>query len=112
MITEKKTVKKHHTGENELVEIINFLTYILKEFLILQKRFPEVHLYIDSAEPVPFLVVELNYDKLKKEDKDFLFGFGYRLNKALKTAFGENAPFVEVNTLNKVREGENLTKIV
>ena len=112
MIIKEEPRKQHQAGEVELTEIVRFFVYILKEFLMLQKRFPKVHLYIDSAEPVPFLVIELNYDKLKKEDKDFLFGFGYRLNKALKTAFGEDAPFVEVNILNKVREGENLTKIV
>lgn len=104
MITEERTAQQYPVKE--------FFTHILKEFLILQKRFPEVHVYLDSAESNPFLIIELEYDRLSKEDRDFLFGFGYRLNKALQTVFGKKAPFVEVTILNEVSNGRNLTKII
>ncbi len=93
-------------------DIIAFLTHILREFLTLQRKFPDLHVYIDEKEPIPFLIIELDYDKLSAEDKDFLFGFGYRLNKALQTVFGKDTPFVEVTVLNKVEDGKNLTRII
>ena len=112
MIFREKVAKQHQTVEPEWVDIFNFLTHILKEFLLLQKRFPEIHVYLDDAEPIPFLVIEIDYDKLSKEDKDFLFGFGYRLNKALQTVFGESVPFAEVTIINKVEGGKNLKQII
>ena len=102
MITGEKVRKQHYAGRAEWTEVASFLTHILREFLLLQKRFPEVHVYLDTAEPIPFLVIELEYDRLSKDDRDFLFGFGYRLNKTLQTVFGDNAPFVEVAILNRV----------
>ncbi len=104
MIVEERAAQQYPVKE--------LFTQILKEFLTLQKRFPEIHVYLDSAEPIPFLVIELEYDRLNREDKDFLFGFGYRLNKALQTVFGEGTPFVEVTILNKVPGGTNLIKII
>ena len=112
MVTGQRVRRQHPVAEAELREIINFFAHILKEFLVLQRRFPDVHVYIDTAESVPFLVIELDYDRLGKEDKDFLFGFGYRLNKAIQTVFGEDVPFVEVTILSKAPEGKNLTKII
>ncbi|WP_461831703.1 hypothetical protein [Aquifex sp.] len=104
--------ERYNPAETEWIDILKFFTHILKEFLVLQKRFPEMHVYLDTAEPIPFLVIEIDYDNLPKEDKDFLFGFGYRLNKALRTVFGEDIPFVEVLILNKVEDGKNLVKII
>jgi len=104
MITKEKVAKAEFVSD--------FLTHIIKEFLLLQKRFPELHIYIDTAEPPPFFIIEIDYDKLSKQDKDFLFGFGYRLNKALQTVFGEDVPFVEVMIINKVEDSKNLINIV
>lgn len=112
ILTGYETTYKGANPNKEKEWMFNFLAYILKEFLLLQKRFPEIHVYLDYTEPPPFLVIEINYDKLSKQDKDFLFGFGYRLNKALQTAFGEDIPFVEVMITNKVEDSKNLINIV
>jgi len=93
--------------------ISDVFKHIIKEFLILQKRFPELHIYIDNSEPSHFLIIiiEIDYDKLSKQDKDFLFGFGYRLNKAFQMVFGKDTPFVEVVITNKVENRNNLINI-
>jgi len=49
--------------------------------------------------------VVLDYDKLSKHDKDYLFGFGYRLNKALQKVFA-GAPSVDVIITKEIRDDD------
>ncbi len=96
----------------QAVDILKTIPPIIKELIDLQTHFPEVHIYFDATEPDPSILVEIDYDSLSKEERDFLFGFGYRLNKAFRSALGNESFFVEVTILNRVDNKEHMTKII
>ncbi len=96
----------------QAVGILKTIPPIIKELIDLQTHFPEVHIYFDINEPNPSILVEIDYDKLSKEDRDFLFGFGYRLNKAFRSALGNESFFIEVTILNRIDSKKDLTEII
>jgi len=91
------------------VHFTDILMYVVREFLLLQKQFQEVRIYFRPTDLTMFIV--LDYEKLSKCDRDYLFGFGYRLNKALQKVFGTDMPFVGVVITKEIKDN-NVIEIV
>ena len=105
-------IGKSETLHEEVINILNLLfTTVFQEVIHFVKRFPEAEIYISKSEPFLYLEVVYDYSKLSEEDKEYFFGFEYRLNKKIKSAIDKDFPYIEVNFVKKLEQPKDYIKV-
>ena len=97
--------------DKKLDLISSFFTSILKEVVKFSKKFPEAEIFINTSEPFLYLDVVYDYLKLSNDEKEYFFGFEYRLNKALKSIVDEDIPYIEVNFVRKIENPDQYIQV-
>ncbi len=84
---------------------------LVKEIITDIMGFRDVNVYVDTLEPYPYIILEIDYRKLSEEERSFFFSFEYKFNKILSTLMGSEAPYVEFLITPDFSKGQHHVKI-
>lgn len=99
-------------GTPEVTKVeVETLGRLVKEIITQIAGVKNASVYVDTLEPHPYVIIEVDYQSLPEELREFLFSFEFRFNKILSVLLGDSAPYVEVQITPKLFKGKNHLKI-